>query len=80
MDDLLSQVHMLETSKMRLETEMAQIKKEFRREIETKEDEDGKITAVSVARGAGIEPSRGRGRSTRRSSSRTARRARSSTH
>ena len=39
MDDLLSQVHMLETSKMRLETEMAQIKKEFRREIETKEDD-----------------------------------------
>ena len=39
MDDLLSQVHMLETSKMRLEAEMTQIKKDFRREIEAKEDD-----------------------------------------
>lgn len=38
-DDLVSQVHMLETSKMRLEMEMQQIKKDFRREIQMKEDD-----------------------------------------
>ena len=39
MDDLVSQVHMLETSKMRLEMEITQIKKDFRREIQMKEDD-----------------------------------------
>ena len=38
-DDLVSQVHMLETSKMRLEMEITQIKKDFRREIQMKEDD-----------------------------------------
>ena len=39
MDDLVSQVHMLETSKMKLELEITQMKKDFRREIQTKEDD-----------------------------------------
>ena len=39
MDDLVSQVHMLETSKMKLEMEITQMKKDFRREIQTKEDD-----------------------------------------
>ena len=39
MDDLVSQVHMLETSKMRLEMELTQIKKDHRREIQLKEDD-----------------------------------------
>ena len=38
-DDLVSQVHMLETSKMKLELEITQMKKDFRREIQTKEDD-----------------------------------------
>ena len=36
---MVSQVHMLETSKMRLEMEITQIKKDFRREIQMKEDD-----------------------------------------
>ena len=39
MDDLVSQVHMLETSKMKLEVELQQMKKEHRRELQGKEDE-----------------------------------------
>ena len=39
MDDLVSQVHMLETSKMKLELEITQMKNDFRREIQTKEDD-----------------------------------------
>ena len=38
-DDLVSQVQMLETSKMKLELETTQMRKDFRREIESKEDE-----------------------------------------
>jgi len=38
-DDLVSQVQMLETSKMKLELEITQMRKDFRREIESKEDE-----------------------------------------
>ena len=39
MDDLVSQVQMLETSKMKLEVELQQMKKEHRRELQGKEDE-----------------------------------------
>ena len=38
-DDLVSQVQMLETSKMKLELEITQMRKDFRREIQSKEDE-----------------------------------------
>ena len=38
-DDLVSQVHMLETSKMRLEMEITKVKKDFRRELQLKEDD-----------------------------------------
>ena len=37
MDDLVSQVQMLETSKMKLEVELQQMKKEHRRELQGKE-------------------------------------------
>ena len=48
MDDLVSQVQMLETSKMKLEVEMQQMKKEHRRELQGKEDEleDARAAAV----------------------------------
>lgn len=39
LDDLVSQVQMLETSKMKLEVEVQQMKKENRRELQGKEDE-----------------------------------------
>ena len=38
-DDLVSQVHMLETSKLRLEMEITKVKKDFRRELQLKEDD-----------------------------------------
>ena len=48
MDDLVSQVQMLETSKMKLEVEVQQMKKEHRRELQGKEDEleDARAAAV----------------------------------
>ena len=55
MDDLVSQVQMLESSKMKLEVEMQQMKKEHRRELQGKEDELEDARAASVKKLKSLE-------------------------
>ena len=55
MDDLVSQVQMLETSKMKLEVELQQMKKEHRRELQGKEDELEDARAASVKKLKSLE-------------------------
>ena len=58
LDDLVSQVQMLETSKMKLEVELQQMKKDHRRELQSREEEleDARAAAVKKMKVIYIPP------------------------